>query len=177
MIARTALVCFALTMAACKHKPGDACKNPKEASCADSTSALVCHDKVWTKLGCRGAKGCKAEGAAVECDESLAQTGEFCDLEDNVTCSTDKRAQLRCERGQWRLDSTCRGTEGCVSAAETVKCDDSVAAAEDRCFKEGHHTCSPDRLSVLVCKSRSFVLAETCRAPSCSIKGTAVGCN
>jgi hypothetical protein len=173
--AKVALV--SLSLAGCKPKTGDACKNPKQASCLDGTSALVCHDKTWTKLGCRGAKGCRTEGASVDCDESLASTGEFCDTEDNVTCSLDKHAQLRCERGQWRLDATCRGADGCVATGDLVKCDDTIAVLEDRCAKDGHHTCNVERTSVLVCKGKAFALAEACRTPSCAIKGTTVGCN
>jgi hypothetical protein len=171
------LVLLGMSLVACKNKAGDACKNAKEASCLDGASALVCYNKVWTKLGCRGAKGCQTEGAAVVCDESFASTGEFCDTEDNVTCSLDKHAQLRCERGQWRLDATCRGAEGCVAAGDTVKCDDTIAVLEDRCAKEGTHTCNVEHTGVLVCKGKAFVLAEACRAPSCAIKGTTVGCN
>jgi hypothetical protein len=172
-----ALALGGLLLCACKGKAGEACRNPKEARCADTSSALMCSEKVWTKLSCLGPKGCRAEGSAIDCDESFAAPGEFCERDDNVACSADKKSQLRCDKGSWRIDSSCRGPEGCQVNGEVVRCDDSLALEADACFQAGHASCSVDRQKVLVCRGRAFVTEETCKTPSCVIRGKSVACN
>jgi hypothetical protein len=161
---------------ACKGKPGESCKNPKEASCLDLKTVLVCHDKSWTKLKCEGPKGCAAAGNAVDCDESLGTVGEFCDRDGNVACAPDHKAQVRCENGVWQIDASCKGPDQCQTTSDSVKCDDSVAAVKDPCFQEAHHTCSENKDAVLVCRNKVFMVAAVCASKSCSIKGTTAGC-
>lgn len=109
---------------ACKSKPGDSCANQGEARCLDGTSALLCHEKKWTKNECRGPKGCKESGSTVDCDESLSQEKDFCDHEGNVACSVDKKTQLKCEKSVWVVESKCNGPKGCAVNGSVVDCDE-----------------------------------------------------
>jgi hypothetical protein len=113
-----------LLVVGCKSKPGDSCSNQGEARCIDGTSALLCHEKKWTKNECRGPKGCKEVGSVVDCDESLAQEKDFCDHETNVACSVDKKVLLKCTKAVWVTDTKCTGPKGCSVSGTTVDCDE-----------------------------------------------------
>ena len=167
---------FLLFGSSCKPKPGAACGADGEARCLDNAAALICHERVWTPMQCRGPKGCSANGALIDCDESSAQPADFCDQEGNYSCSADHRTQLRCVKSKWTPDTRCAGPKGCVTTPLKVECDDSIASVGDVCSKERHHTCSQDRKGVLICKGGTFVQAQTCKGATCEITGDEVGC-
>jgi hypothetical protein len=174
--AATALL-WALGTGGCKPKPGDSCSSDGEAKCMDPKAALLCHGKKWTRMDCRGAKGCALTGALVDCDESAAEEKDFCDHEGNYSCSVDKKSQLKCEKNGWKVDTKCLGPKGCSATSTMVDCDDSVAAAGDPCAKDDHHTCALDKTAVLVCKSGKFAVASACKGATCKVEGSTVGCD
>lgn len=177
LVALGAVVLVGLVASGCKPKPGAACSSDGEARCMDPTAALICHERVWTPMQCRGPKGCNASGALIDCDESSAQASDFCDQDGNYSCSTDRRTQLRCVKSKWVADTRCAGPKGCVTTTLKVECDDTIASVGDVCSKERHHTCSQDRKAVLICKGGAFVQAQSClNKTTCEISGDEVGC-
>jgi hypothetical protein len=174
----SALVTLVAFGASCKPKLGDSCSNHGDAKCMDPSAAILCQNKKWTRLECRGAKGCLLAGAIVECDASAAAESDFCDREGNFSCSTDRKSQLKCEKNAWKLDMKCQGPKGCSASATLVECDDSVATLGDPCPRDDHHTCAADKASVLVCKAGKFVLSMPCaKGPTCKVDGSTVGCD
>jgi hypothetical protein len=174
------LVALLVVVAAqgCKPKLGDSCSNNGDAKCMDPSSALLCQNKKWTRLECRGAKGCLLSGAIVECDASAAEERDFCDREGNFSCSTDKKTQLKCEKNAWKVDMKCQGPKGCNASATLVECDDSIAAVGDPCPRDEHHTCALDKTAVLVCKGNKFAVSTPCsKGPTCKVDGSTVGCD
>src|SRR3954462_14124002 len=100
-----ALVCSlacSAGLAGCKPKAGDKCQG-SSAACADTTAALVCKNDVLTTMPCRGAKGCTSSSSAVDCDNSLASSGDTCLEQGDVVCALDHATALTCEDGKFRL--------------------------------------------------------------------------
>jgi hypothetical protein len=108
--------------AACKKEAGKSCGTEGEAACDGNTSALSCSSGKWTKLECRGPKGCSVSGNLVDCDHSLALTNDACDHEGNFACSVDAKTLLRCASGKFVVDDTCQGGETCKVSANTAGC-------------------------------------------------------
>ncbi len=130
---------------------------------------LVCVDGTWSPVACAGPKGCVAGARFVDCDESLARVGDPCgaDAVDNVACSTDGRAMLRCDGKAWAEHRVCRGPKSCTKTDRFVDCDDSLAEVGDPC-DEGLRTCSVDGTKLLLCKAGRLAVEDTCTPGKCS---------
>lgn len=85
--------------------------------CADGASEwLQCRSgKLEVAARCRGPAGCKPFADTIACDTSIGAEGDPC-IGTSEACSTDKRAALRCERGQLRVHTSCPPTKACDPA-------------------------------------------------------------
>lgn len=128
-------------------------------------------------MECRGAKGCAVTGNVVDCDMSQAEEKDFCDQDGNFSCTSDRKAQLKCEKNAWKVDTRCSGPKGCTTSPKLVECDDSIASVGDPCSKPDHHTCAADKSAVLVCAGGKFVVSTTCPKATCKVEASTVGCD
>ena len=74
---------------------------------------LVCASATGTwvrELACLGPGGCRSEGGAIECDDSLSKDGELCAHDGQRACSIDGGALLRCAEGRFREERRCACT-------------------------------------------------------------------
>jgi hypothetical protein len=174
-LAWIALLAPALT--ACKKPaPGAACKNEGEAVCKDKAAILTCKDGKWDEASCRGPDGCVKGGALVRCDESAAQDGDPCGSEgERYSCSVDKKSELRCDKGKWKVVGKCGGPGGCEAKYPVVKCDSSIASAGDPCARDKDAACSADGKAILECKNGKFVQTESCPG-NCKVDALLVRC-
>lgn len=153
-----------LCIEACKPKLGASCDVDGRAVCQDKVQGLVCLDKKWEPLACRGAKGCAADGDRTLCDEDVAREGDACNRS-GETCSEDKKSMLHCEKNHWKLVESCGGPKACAVVDKSVQCDSTSAKEGDPCARESTHACAGDKRSHLACKSGKFVLVERCKGP------------
>ncbi|HEY1556390.1 MAG TPA: hypothetical protein VGF94_16260 [Kofleriaceae bacterium] len=151
--------------------PGSSCVGATSACSTDHASMLDCvDDKLVVVLACRGPKGCRAtdQGKSVSCDYTFAALNDPCNVKDSA-CSTDHRAQLRCDGTQFVLASTCDGPDGCTVAPTndryTLTCDDHVAPPGSPCLEDGRFACATDGKSMLRCTAGHFALASKCKGP------------
>lgn len=185
MVARlspaSALLAVAALLSAlpgCKPKPGGSCKSEGAESCLDEKRALACHDGKWEEMPCRGAKGCLSASGVDQCDQSLAEANDTCNLTDDFVCASDKRTMLSCKKHRWTVAQSCLGAKGCSVAQRVVKCDNSVAAAGDTCSEEDDHACTPDSKAALVCRSGKFIESGPCKgALGCRVTGDKIECD
>lgn len=170
------LLSIAALFCGCKAKVGATCKVDKQEVCVDK-SALVCHSGTWQEMACRGPKGCMP-GEQATCDQSSARAGDVCNIENNVTCSEDKKASLTCKDKKWVLETVCGGPLGCsVGTDKTLECDASVAKESDKCVEKAV-ACSSDKKSRLVCVGGKYTLASQCRGDlGCRLMGGKVDCD
>lgn len=167
-----AISCLLVELAACKPRSGGSCNTAARETCVDDKQALACHDGKWEELRCRGPLGCVAKGAEGECDQSVADDKDACNLSGNFVCTSDKKAMLECAKNRWSFVQSCLGSRGCVMDQKKVTCDNSVASAGDACREEDDHACSADQKTALVCRSGKFVLASNCKGKNgCKIGG------
>lgn len=176
------LVVLLLALLACKGKPkeGEACKNEGEASCQSESAIVTCTSGKWEVVSCRGPEGCKAEGAVVKCDETLAQEGENCgsQKEEHYSCTPDKTHELRCESGKWKTVGKCGGPKGCEAKFPFVECDNSLSDVGDLCGKEDDAACSKDKTAILECKGGKFALSRKCdTGTTCKASNLFVKCD
>jgi hypothetical protein len=167
VLAVTALVC------ACKPKAGGggggSCTG-SEASCADPAHALVCINGTLLNASCGGPQGCTSAGTEVTCDNDFAAVGDGCAELNDVSCSTDKKAELTCIKNHFALKAACKGPRGCAVNGRTVSCDNDYSDIGDVCDQEGDYSCSTDRKSDVRCKDGHFALESTCKGPTgCTI--------
>jgi hypothetical protein len=149
----------------CKPKPGDKCQG-SSSRCADKTSALACVNAVLTTVSCRGAKGCTSSANTMDCDNSLANVGEGCVIQGDVSCAADKKAALDCDQNKFRVAETCKGIKGCeVKADNQIACDNDIADVGDACHRNGDFACAVDKKAVLKCADKKFGSITTCRGP------------
>jgi hypothetical protein len=164
---------------ACK-KPvaGGACSHEGEALCKDPAAILTCKDKKWEEASCRGPDGCKKTGVMVNCDETVAQEGDACGSVDgdHFSCSADKKNELKCDKGKWKVVGRCGGPNGCEAKFPFVKCDNTIANVGDLCAKDGDAACSTDAKAILECKGGKFSQTERCQG-KCKVEGLFVKCN
>jgi hypothetical protein len=173
------LVCFVTLAAACKPKVGATCKVDKKEVCNEK-SALVCHAGNWHEMTCRGPKACTGTDVDTECDQSLARAGEVCNIENNVTCSEDKKSSLLCKDKKWQLDEVCTGPLGCVLAQneKRLDCDATIAKDGDKCSREKSLACSSDKKVKLECKGGKYTMTSNCRGDQgCRRIGDAIDCD
>jgi hypothetical protein len=128
---------------------------------------------------CTGPKACELQGLFVKCDQSIATEGDPCEVakgDKSFACTADKKSELVCTEGSWKLAAKCGGAKGCEVQGLFVKCDNSVAAVGDRCSKSGDAACSDDGKSILQCKDGQYVVDEPCRTGRCTVDGMFIKC-
>lgn len=161
---------------------GETCNVPGDHVCAaDGRGVLRCTERKWVLARrCLGEGACAAKGeGAVACDDSVGNAGDPCEHEGDYACAVDGKAVLACRGGAFVQEGLCKGPKGCavVRAGGEVACDDSLAAAGDRCGEEEHYTCSTDGRAILKCRRSKFELDTTCKAKeACDVRGFEVGC-
>lgn len=97
---------------------GDPCGSAGSYACsADKKLALVCKNGKYEADGsCRGPDECRvgAQAHKLECDESVAEMGDPCATDDEVTCSVDKKSELVCKAHVFVKKRDCTRKDGCV---------------------------------------------------------------
>jgi hypothetical protein len=174
-----ALFVLIAALGACKSSPkaGEACKTEDEAACQDKQTMVMCKSQKWQLAACKGPEGCAQQGAIVKCDETLAQEGDDCGVQtgDHYSCSLDKKTQLKCEAGKWKLSAKCGGPKGCEAKFPFVNCDNSISAVGDPCSKDGDAACSTDGKAIVECKGGKFEETQKCDG-KCVASGLFVKC-
>ena len=101
-------------------KEGDSCREEEDFACSiDKKTALKCVKGLFVQASlCKGPKGCKIGGDAkagfkVECDDSIANSGDACEKEDHFSCSADARAILKCKNKKFDVEDKCKSKEKC----------------------------------------------------------------
>jgi hypothetical protein len=173
---------FSLTAACSKPKLGAACTKEGATSCVNDTSALICVDSKWESKACTSVTGCMSMGINEgKCTSDGNAVGEPCpDDEGNPSCSTDKKAMLKCTKKHWVKVDDCSGSRGCVSNADGANCDKGTAAEGEACTKsnEGNAACSPDKTKLLVCKGGKMVASSYCKGQNgCREQGDQINCD
>jgi len=69
---------------------------------------------------CRGMHGCRKQFDKIECDDTLANLGDPCDTEGDISCSVDKTALLTCKGSKMTHTKNCRG--GCSVIVDKIEC-------------------------------------------------------
>ncbi|HEX7664452.1 MAG TPA: hypothetical protein VF407_08080, partial [Polyangiaceae bacterium] len=166
-----AVVAATFAMGGCKPKVGAKCKSGQE-QCTDKANGLFCgSDDKYAAMSCGGPKGCVQTGQDVNCDNSLASAGDGCETEDDVSCSTDKKAALECHGGKFDVGSTCKGPKGCTLDDDKISCDNNVADVNDACHFDDDYACWTDKQIVLRCESKKMIAYNACRGPNgCVVK-------
>ena len=118
MVANNALQC---SPGASQTGVGVSCAPEGGYDCTSDRRAMtVCRGgRTAIASTCRGARGCSATHA-VDCDHSVALAGDPCDGPNEIACSQDGRAMLRCVNGIYRVGEAC--TNACLSTSGRVLC-------------------------------------------------------
>jgi hypothetical protein len=149
------------------------------ACTTDARAVLTCKDRKWKKVeSCLGPKAC-TNGATIECDGATASPGDFCveEPEEDHACSPDRKAQLVCKAGAWKVTSTCLGPTGCSDVGDDVECDITVQDPGAPCDEEdeGTSACSTDGKTILACRKGKYVTSRTC-PKRCDAGGEYIEC-
>jgi hypothetical protein len=174
------------TQAACDDNiaaEGDPClpdgNEPNVACAPDHKAELLCKDKKFQLAKtCRGASGCAISAAGkVECDATLAHTGDACD-QGSFACRVDHEMLLECKGGMFTPNSSCHGPKGCAVNATSHKaeCDDSLANLGEPCDPANEERCSVDKKEVLRCTAGKYAKKKDCPKHGCAAKGTDLTC-
>lgn len=156
--------------AGCKPKVGGKCKEGAVV-CTKEGSLFCGDDGKYVAAGCHGPAGCTAAGTDSTCDQSLSIAGDGCETEGNISCSTDKKAQLDCKNHKWVVGATCKGAKGCELRNEELFCDHTVADKDDPCHRDGQIACTIDKTFILKCQSNVMMPIDACRGPkSCTFE-------
>jgi hypothetical protein len=157
---------------------GDPCNGRRAACAKDGKAELLCaaDGKMAVAGTCKGPNACRAaiDGKSITCDVTLADRGDPCDIKDDA-CSTDHKAELRCQAGHFAVLATCKGPDGCTltpakkGEGYTLSCDDHVADVGDPCFDSERTACSSDRKALLTCTAQRFAVHHACKK-GCSVK-------
>jgi hypothetical protein len=159
---------------------GQSCNGMEAACSTDKKAELRCgdDDTFVVALTCKGPQGCRltADGESVSCDYTLADENDPCTVED-MACSTDKKAELRCDKTKFVKVGACTGPDGCAIAPNdkhgyTLSCDDHIANAGDLCLESGRSACTVDKRATLVCKGDGrFAIDSQCLGPTgCTVR-------
>jgi DNA-directed RNA polymerase subunit RPC12/RpoP len=151
---------------------GEPCNGRRAACSKDEKAQLLCgaNDRMTLAQTCKGPNACRAttSGKSVTCDTTLADLNDPCNITDDA-CSTDRKAELRCQAGHFAVIATCRGPDGCTvtpsktGSGYTLSCDDHVADVGDPCFDTERTACSSDKKTLLTCTAQRFVVHRACR--------------
>ncbi|MDB4937273.1 MAG: hypothetical protein JWP87_4245 [Labilithrix sp.] len=159
-----------LVSTGCKPKVGAKCK-PGAVVCTKEGALFCGDDNKYVAEGCHGPAGCAGTGTQASCDNTLALAGESCEIEGNIACAVDKKAQLDCKNHKWVVGATCKGAKGCEFRDEELFCDHTLADTNDACHRDGQIACTNDRALILKCQSNVFTPVDTCKGPkSCTFQ-------
>jgi hypothetical protein len=159
---------------------GDACNGRRAACAKDGKAELRCAagDTMAVAGTCKGPNACRPaiDGKIITCDVTLADPGDPCDVTDDA-CSTDHKAELRCQAGRFAVIATCKGADGCTltpaparkHGGYTLSCDDHVADVGDPCFDTERTACSSDKKALLTCTAQRFAVDHACKR-GCAVK-------
>jgi hypothetical protein len=151
---------------------GEPCNGRRAACSKDGKAELLCaaNDTMTVVQTCRGPNACTAaaDGTSITCDTTLADVHDPCNITDDA-CSTDHRAELRCQAGHFAVVATCKGPDGCTltpaktGQGYTLSCDDHVADVGDPCFDTERTACSSDKKALLTCTAQRFAVDHLCK--------------
>jgi hypothetical protein len=148
---------------------GDGCRDDDLACTGDKARELSCKDhKFVVTSTCRGPNVCAFKGTTLYCDSDLAESGDPCEYDGNLSCSVDKKSELRCKGGEFIVENSCKGPKGCSITEATLHCDDNLADLNDPCKKEGDLACSMDKKSLYVCTGSRFRQKDLCPKRGCT---------
>ena len=71
---------------------------------------------------CKGPLGCSVQGDVVKCDDSLAEEGDPCALDDQLACAVDAKVLLKCEKRRFVVSTRCSGNRTCKVKDDLVDC-------------------------------------------------------
>lgn len=127
---RFVLVAWLPLIGACTPKEpveiGASCSATEKIEACATGKLALCRGGTWREtMTCPGAQGCyrKAIGhgsTAALCDDAVARAGNACATARQSICSEDRRSQLVCEGGVWRVQATCAGA--CSWDAKGIVC-------------------------------------------------------
>jgi hypothetical protein len=173
-----ALAVLTAVAVACSPKAGGSCKAEGKEVCEGKQAALACLDGKWEPLKCKGAKGCVTAADGDTCDQTVTEEGDACSLENDNSCTSDKRSVVVCRGRKWTKSLTCAGPGGCERADKDVKCDNTVASLGDLCNIEKDLACSADKKATLVCRGGKFEVGTPCKGPKlCVAQSGKINCD
>jgi hypothetical protein len=83
------------------------------------------------------------------------------DCTDTPGSCSDNASHLVCVKGKYVLE-TCKGKGGCTDD-KSLACDNTMAAPNDGCGREGSRACSRDGAQELRCRDSQFAVEWSCR--------------
>jgi hypothetical protein len=164
------LATLALGSAGCKAKVGGKCQTGQFA-CDGANSGLYCaSDNKFASMSCLGAKGCVAQGKSIYCDNDVAQLGDGCAEENDVSCTTDKKSALQCAANKFGVIQTCKGANGCQTKDGKLTCDNDISDENDPCHFDNDFACTSDAKLLLKCVDKKMIGWNSCRgAKGCRV--------
>ena len=164
-----------------RNQAGDLCGKTDEgaAICEGDKAMLACHSGKFERVACLGPRGCELASGKANCDQSIAQAGDPCKLENAKACSADTSRVLACKLGRMSELYECRGEGRCSSAAGKLTSEQTVSNVGDICDKglSGHIACTLDKKSLIKCESERFVPSERCKPGTvCTVSGQSTTC-
>lgn len=155
-----------LILAACEKKQAGSSCSPGQVACADAHTGLFCLAGKFATMSCLGPAGCQGVGQNdVACDNPVANAGDGCNQVGDTACTVDRKAALACTGQKFVVAQPCKGPRGCISAGDSVYCDNALAEAGDACVEEGDTACTTDRGALMKCEKGKFVVTNSCRGP------------
>lgn len=97
----------------------------KKACSADGKHLLVCAaGQNEARYECRGEHGCSIVRGKIDCDVSVARSGDACDpaFEGTFSCTEDALAIVRCSGGHFVRDENCRRGTRCLAEPGSTRC-------------------------------------------------------
>ncbi len=127
---RFVFVAWPVLVVACTPKEpveiGASCSAIEKIEACATGKLALCRGGTWREtMTCPGAQGCyrKAIGhgsTAAICDDAVARAGNACGTARQQICSEDRRAQLVCQGGAWRVEASCK--EACSWDSKGIVC-------------------------------------------------------
>lgn len=123
------LLSFSVVAFACNPQEpvqlGSACSTNGKDACAVGKLAMCRGGKWQETLTCTGPTACQRKNighgmSAPICDEGLASEGNVCSEVMQIACSLDRRSQMICSGGRWRVQKGC--PNGCSYPKNQVTC-------------------------------------------------------
>ncbi len=153
---------LALGLLACGKKEGSACTG-NQSLCADKTTELLCRGDKLVKVSCKGPLGCSKFQDHANCDDSVAEPGDICTVDDEYACTPDKGRALHCVNGKYERYLECRGKGKCTQLGQQVQCDTSIADKGDLCKTQGQVACTSNSKEMVICRDGKFASYRFCR--------------